>query len=72
MVGIFDGHRGASCADYLSQEVPKMIVQGVRDAFAQQLMGAPLDALNAQQEVQVLKSGIIAGLKPIESHFEWH
>lgn len=28
MVGIFDGHRGTSCADYLSQELPKMIVQG--------------------------------------------
>lgn len=28
MVGIFDGHRGTFCADYLAQEVPKMIVQG--------------------------------------------
>ena len=30
MVGIFDGHRGTFCADYLAQEVPKMMVQGVR------------------------------------------
>ena len=29
MVGIFDGHRGTFCADYLAQEVPKMMVQGV-------------------------------------------
>ncbi|CAK9090963.1 unnamed protein product [Durusdinium trenchii] len=69
MVGIFDGHRGTFCADYLSQEVPKMIVQGVREAFSQRLKGASLDMLSAAEEAEVIKLGIIRGLEMTDQNF---
>lgn len=47
----------------------RCIRPGVRDAFAQQLMGAPLDILNAEQEVHVIKSGIIAALEATDKAF---
>ena len=69
MVGIFDGHRGTFCADYLAQEVPKMIVQGVRDAFFQRLGPSAMDALSVFEEVELIKSGIAAGLEATDQNF---
>ncbi|CAJ1413428.1 unnamed protein product, partial [Effrenium voratum] len=69
MVGIFDGHRGTFCADYLSQEVPKMIVQGVRDAFGQLPPGVSLETLGDAEEVERIKSGIVAGLQATDRSF---
>lgn len=69
MVGIFDGHRGTFCADYLAQEVPKMMVQGVRDAFFQRLGSSNVDALSVLEEVELIKSGILAGLEATDQNF---
>ncbi|CAE7443633.1 unnamed protein product, partial [Symbiodinium necroappetens] len=75
MVGIFDGHRGTYCADYLSQELPKTIVQHTRELVNQEAMrrgaapGAPWEPLTEAEEVDLIRMGIIAGLEATDRNF---
>jgi len=64
MVGIFDGHRGTNCADFLSQNLSKAVVAKTQDGFQEWLVaGRAILSLSDQEEVDVIRSGIIAAFE---------
>eukprot|EP00933_Yihiella_yeosuensis_P071647 TRINITY_DN79880_c0_g1_i1.p1 TRINITY_DN79880_c0_g1~~TRINITY_DN79880_c0_g1_i1.p1 ORF type:complete len:755 (-),score=202.20 TRINITY_DN79880_c0_g1_i1:24-2288(-) len=71
MVGIFDGHRGTHCADFLAQNLPTTLVRSVRDVIANRLMlgGTSMEAMSQEEEIELIKTGLKAGFEVTDRNF---
>jgi len=70
MVGVFDGHRGICCADFLSQRLANSMVTGIRLAWRKtMLLENDMGPLEDQDEVASIKSGIVAGFEALDVEF---
>lgn len=70
IVGLFDGHRGTTCADFLSQNLSKSIVAKVQEAFNQWLIaGRAILSLSIDEEVEAIRSGLVAAFEDCDRNF---
>jgi len=70
MVGVFDGHRGVCCADFLAQKLPDSVVTCIRAARKKSVL--PMNAMGpliGLDEVGWITSGMISGFEALDREF---
>lgn len=70
MVGIFDGHRGTACAEYLAQNLSKSVTAKVQESFNQWLIaGRAVSSLSVAEEVGAISTGIVSAFEACDHDF---
>lgn len=73
MVGIFDGHQGTFCADYLLQHLPQAIVTSTCNTFSQKWSTSPAgmdwSTLTSAEEADLISRGLVSGFQTADQNF---
>lgn len=70
MTGIFDGHRGSTCAEFVAKQLPPAVLSAYR-ARAKRLTGGVAKLTHAE-ETEVISKSLVEAFESVDSAYQVH